>query len=125
MAGGGAAAARRLAPTAGVNGIPHDIVQTFNHFDANRSGFIDYTELRGALRHYGVEASVVQTAELSARGDHPDGKLELAEFAELIRDLETRPPRSAPRSPHARGGAGLSARGSASRARRPSSTSST
>ncbi len=107
------------------------IVDTFHHFDANRSGFLDYNELRNALRHYGIDATQVRggrvglvpagapsaaparpaptlrpappialtppparpqlesAAVLRRYDDHPDGRLELAEFAELVRDLES------------------------------------
>ena len=40
--------------------------QTFNQFDANQSGFLDYSELRSALRHYGLSDLTVQEAQVSA-----------------------------------------------------------
>jgi len=71
--------------------VPPRAERTFRHFDTNNSGFLDYGELRNALRHYGLQhfdsderaASVVRRYD-----DHPDGKLEIVEFAELVRDLE-------------------------------------
>ena len=36
--------------------------ETFDQFDANRSGFLDYHELRDALRHYGFAASEADAA---------------------------------------------------------------
>ena len=70
----------------------------------NRSGYLDYSELRNALRHYGIDANVLQSAEIVRRNDdRPDGKLELAEFNELIKDLQQGVIRSetASRSPYA------------------------
>ena len=60
-----------------LHGIPSRIVATFRHFDANRSGFLDYGELRNALAHYGMHKSVYDAAELVRQyDDNPDGKLE-------------------------------------------------
>ena len=42
------------------------VAQTFHHFDANRSGFLDYSELRSALRHYGLSDLTVEGAQVSA-----------------------------------------------------------
>ena len=46
--------------------VQADAAQTFNHFDANQSGFLDYSELRSALRHYGLSDLTVQGAQVSA-----------------------------------------------------------
>ena len=70
--------------------MPARIAATFKHFDANQSGYLDYNELRAALAHYGIHASVLESASIVRRyDDRPDGKLELTEFSELVRDLET------------------------------------
>ena len=42
------------------------VAQTFDHFDANRSGFLDHSELRSALRHYGLSDLTVEGAQVSA-----------------------------------------------------------
>jgi hypothetical protein len=42
------------------------VAQTFHHFDANRSGFLDHSELRSALRHYGLSDLTVEGAQVSA-----------------------------------------------------------
>ena len=108
-----AAAAARVPPpvsTPGLQGasIPTRIAATFQKFDTNRSGFLDYGELRNALRHYGLEANTQQASELVRRyDDHPDGKLELKEFAELVRDVEqgvlrANPAQRSPYDPKAR-----------------------
>jgi hypothetical protein len=46
--------------------VQADAAQTFNHFDANQSGFLEYSELRSALRHYGLSDLTVQEAQVSA-----------------------------------------------------------
>jgi len=69
--------------------VPAHVRTTFNHFDDNASGFLDYKELRSALRHYGFAASEYEAAAVVRRyDDSPDGKLDLPEFAALVRDLE-------------------------------------
>ena len=56
---------------------------------SNESGFLDYAELRDALRHYGFPVSAVEAADIVLRyDDHPNGKLGLGEFSALIDDLE-------------------------------------
>ena len=42
------------------------VAHTFHHFDANRSGFLDHSELRSALRHYGLSDLTVEGAQVSA-----------------------------------------------------------
>ena len=36
----------------------------FERFDANGSGYLDYRELRNALRHYGIDVSERSAAAL-------------------------------------------------------------
>merc|ERR1712023_602788 len=61
----------------------------FAHFDANRSGYLDYRELRSALKHYGIDVNLRGAAEVvAAYDDYPDGKLELVEFEALVSDIE-------------------------------------
>ena len=62
----------------------------FAEYDKNQSGFLDYRELRNALRHYGVDVTTREAKEvLAAYDDNPDGKLDRKEFAELVRDIES------------------------------------
>jgi len=70
--------------------VPPKVARTFYHFDANKSGFLGYRELRNALRHYGLSDVTIRDARSVVRryDDTPDGKLDLREFAELVRDLE-------------------------------------
>jgi hypothetical protein len=49
---------RSSAPIA----VPQRVRETFDQFDANGSGFLDYHELRDALRHYGFAASEADAA---------------------------------------------------------------
>ena len=71
--------------------MPERVRAAFERFDTNRSGYLDYSELRNALRHYGLDVSEQGAADYLRRYDErPDGKLDLAEFAKLVRDLENR-----------------------------------
>ena len=80
--------------------IPPRVLDTFAYFDGNRSGYLDYRELRNALRYYGIDVSTHGAASVLRRyDDHPDGRLEVAEFAELIRDVEMGVIRSGPAPP--------------------------
>ena len=82
--------------------VPIRVAQAFDRFDTDHSGFIERAELHAALRHYGLDLSAPGTALVLARyDDTPDGRMDLAEFAELARDLEeglirSAPPRTAP-----------------------------
>lgn len=83
-------------------GVADQVAAAFRHFDTNRSGYLDYAELRAALRHYGIEASAVEAAAVVRKyDDNPDGKLELAEFAELVRDVQAGTIRTEERPPAA------------------------
>ena len=65
----------------------------FARFDRNRSGFLDYRELRNALTHMGLDLSTSTAVELvRAYDDYPDGKLDIFEFSNLVRDLGAVPP---------------------------------
>ena len=65
------------------------VALTFDYFDANKSGFLGYRELRNALRHYGLSDETIRDANSVLRryDATPNGKLDLNEFAELVRDL--------------------------------------
>ena len=64
---------------------------TFEHFDKNRSGFLDYRELKNALIHMRYDVSTRDAIELlRAYDDNPDGKLDVGEFSRLVADLNTR-----------------------------------
>ena len=82
----------------------------FDHFDKNRSGYLDYRELRNALRRMGFDVSTRTAIDvLRAYDDHPDGKLDVHEFDNLVRDLNGARPTAAvnaawrpPKTRHAR-----------------------
>ena len=64
--------------------------RAFAAFDTNRSGLLDYRELRNALRHYGLDATARGAARvLAAYDSNPDGKMDVVEFARLIADLDS------------------------------------
>ena len=78
----------------------------FARFDRNRSGFLDYRELRNALTHMGLDLSTSTAVELvRAYDDYPDGKLDIFEFSNLVRDLGAVPPRRRGATPPPRRGA--------------------
>ena len=69
--------------------FPPRVLDTFRYFDRNGSGFLDYRELRNALQYYGLDVSSQGARSVLLRyDDAPDGRLEVAEFAELVRDIE-------------------------------------
>ena len=78
----------------------------FDRFDKNRSGFLDYRELRNALQHMGYDVSTRDAMELLRAYDDHDGKLDVHEFGKLVRDLGA-VPRPAGRRHAAAGGGGV------------------
>ena len=50
--------------------MPSDIADTFERYDANRSGQLDYKELRNALQAMGLDVSEQKAAQLLQQ---PDG----------------------------------------------------
>ena len=72
--------------------VPKHVKAAFDAFDANSSGFLDYRELRHALTYMGINVPNDQAAQsvIYAYDDHPDGKLDLIEFAKLCEDVELR-----------------------------------
>ena len=89
--------------------VPERVRAVFEQFDGDGSGYIDYKELRNALRHYGVDvmdggaaavldqyddrsnAAVNSTSLLlkTAADSRPDRKLDLGEFTKLVQDIES------------------------------------
>jgi len=64
------------------------VKKTFARFDANDSGYLEIQELRKALEHHGLNLSTAEAGRmLSVYDDKPDGKLDLSEFAQTVRDL--------------------------------------
>ena len=83
--GGGKAPAKAPSPRA-------DVRAAFERYDRNRSGFLDYRELRNALEHMGYDVDEAAAAEvLRVYDDRPhDGKMDIGEFAQLVHDLAPR-----------------------------------
>ena len=60
----------------------------FKHFDKDGSGTLSVRELRNALKFYGFSATTRQTEKvLGAYDSTPDGKVDQAEFAKLIKEV--------------------------------------
>ena len=56
--------------------VPIKVRLSFEAFDRNRSGNLDYRELKNALRHYGFDVSSREAVRvLSAYDDTPSGKV--------------------------------------------------
>ena len=68
------------------------IRSTFDRFDANRSGRLDYRELRNCLNAMGIDVTSRDAAGVIARYDaNSSGLMELDEFARLVYQLGYRP----------------------------------
>ena len=68
--------------------IPSDVRDIFHRFDRNRSGRLDYRELRNALAALSLDTSHSHAAKILTRYDSDqNGLLELDEFANLCRQL--------------------------------------
>ena len=78
------------APAYDPSVMPARVKEAFYRFDTNGDGYIDRRELRGALRHYGLDANAAGAGRVLAAYDkRPDGRLDAGEFAKLVRDLES------------------------------------
>jgi len=68
--------------------VPAKVRLVFDTHDVNRSGYLDYSELRNALWAMGVPASSPAAASLLLAYDEtPDGQLDLLEFHKLVAAL--------------------------------------
>eukprot|EP00966_Prymnesium_polylepis_P266569 6158326-Prymnesium_polylepis.1 len=64
-------------------------VQVFARYDLDRSGGIDVHELRPALRRLGLGVSAPQVTAILRRYDaNGDMRIDLVEFAVLVRELQ-------------------------------------
>ena len=86
-----------------------EIRAAFERFDVNRSGKLDYSELRPALRHLGARSDSEEALRVLVAYDrNRDGVLSLAEFGELVHRMQgsaamlTDPAASSPVPEHAR-----------------------
>ena len=65
--------------------VPSDIADTFERYDANRSGQLDYKELRNALQAMGLDVSEQKAAQLLQDYDRDgNGLMDIGEFADLV-----------------------------------------
>jgi len=79
-------------------GLPHQpradatIRAVFERFDANRSGRLDYSELRNCLHALGIDVTPPEAARVLAQYDADrSGLMELDEFVRLSHSLGYRP----------------------------------
>jgi len=64
------------------------MVEAFRTFDLNRSGYLEYDELRAALSHYGIDVSSQAARGVLLHYDSShDGRLDMEEFSSVIRDI--------------------------------------
>ena len=68
--------------------VPDKVQKTFNSFDEDGSGDIDFSELRAALAQMGMDGDRKATAVLLRRYDSDGGGLSIQEFTMLIADIE-------------------------------------
>ena len=54
----------RPLPLAAAREVPADVHESFDYYDRNRTGFLDYLELQEALRGYGFDATVGECIDL-------------------------------------------------------------
>lgn len=69
--------------------LPADVLDAFEYYDTNRSGFLDYLQLQQALQGYGFDATIEECCDLIRRYDDGRqlGKLDHYAFAGMIDDL--------------------------------------
>ena len=68
--------------------VPDKVQKTFNSFDADGSGDIDFSELRQALAQMGMDGDRKATAVLLRRYDSDGGGLSIQEFTMLVADIQ-------------------------------------
>ena len=89
-AGGSSPEQRRAQKSAASGGeqVEQGVRDAFAAFDTNRNGSIDARELRGALRHLGLDSSAKTTVQVLGRYDRDgNASLDLREFASLVADV--------------------------------------
>ena len=68
--------------------VPADVRDIFIRFDRNRSGRLDFAELRNALAALSVDCTNSQAAAVLKRYDgNKNGLLDLDEFSRLVKEL--------------------------------------
>jgi Ca2+-binding EF-hand superfamily protein len=69
--------------------IPQEVLDTFNEFDKNKTGWLHYVQLRKALMTFDLDLSLPHVVEIMKRYvSTNDGRMEVHEFALLVNDLQ-------------------------------------
>lgn len=68
--------------------VPKRLQYCFDAIDADKSGFLEGSEITEALRRYGIDTSSGKGAELVKKACGADGRLDFEEFALLVAHLE-------------------------------------
>jgi len=78
------------APSYDPANIPPRVFAAFRAHDANRDGYLDRTEMRHALLRYGIDSKQAGAARVLAGLERrPAGRIDIADFAKLVRQLES------------------------------------
>ena len=73
------------------NTYADEIKKEFLNLDIDNNGYVDLKELQKGLKKYGINLSLSTTKKLiKSYDDNPDGQIELREFSQLKRDLDSR-----------------------------------
>ena len=92
---------RRFQTSAGSSAVGADsVANVFNRYDSDRSGDIDASELRDALRGMGLPTDTAQAATVLAKYDADrSGRLDLPEFRRLVDELRRFQAAASPTAP--------------------------
>ena len=72
------------------NRAEKEIKNDFSLIDRDNSGYIDLDELQEGLKKYGIKLSVKNTKKVFKKyDDNPDNKIDIYEFVQLKRDIDT------------------------------------
>jgi len=75
--------------------VRSQVRNTFEAFDADKTGLLDHKELTNALKFYGIDVVESHAADVIAKYDlQDDGKMQLDEFVQLVHDIESGAPLS-------------------------------
>ena len=67
-----------------------EIKEQFKIIDKDNSGYIELNELNDALKKYGLELTLESVKKLMKKyDDNPDSRIDMQEFFQLKRDIDT------------------------------------